>query len=177
MCALVEGEFLRWPCYSEPHDSTSIGLAPHLCLAAPGLALYLIILPRIYGFSTLGNPIELLLMAIPFVLAVSFLAQFVASGFKRRETAVVLFIATGLPLFFLVGVSWPLEGIPDSLRLTSRVFPSTSAIDGLVRINQMGASLRDVSRDWLTLWGLAAAYALLVVLATRLLNWGDALEH
>ena len=48
-------------------------------------------------------------MAIPFVLAVSFLAQFVASGFKRRETAVLLFIATGLPLFFLVGVSWPLE--------------------------------------------------------------------
>ena len=103
----------------------------HLCLAAPGLALYLIILPRVYGFSTLGNPFELLLMAIPFVLAVSFLAQFVASGFKRRETAVLLFIATGLPLFFLVGVSWPLERIPDSLRLASRIFPSTSAIDGL----------------------------------------------
>ena len=61
----------------------------HLCLAAPGLALYLIILPRVYGFSTLGSPFELLLMAIPFVLAVSFLAQFVASGFKRRETAVL----------------------------------------------------------------------------------------
>ncbi len=149
----------------------------HLCLAAPGLALYLIILPRVYGFSTLGNPFELLLMAIPFVLAVSFLAQFVASGFKRRETAVLLFIATGLPLFFLVGVSWPLERIPDSLRLASRIFPSTSAIDGLVRINQMGASLRDVSRDWLTLWGLAGAYALLAVLATRLLNRGGALER
>ena len=80
-------------------------------------------------------------MAIPFVLAVSFLAQFVASGFKRRETAVLLFIAAGLPLFFLVGVSWPLEGIPDSLRMASRIVPSTSAIDGLVRINQMGASL------------------------------------
>ena len=149
----------------------------HLCLAAPGLALYLIILPRVYGFSTLGNPFELLLMAIPFVLAVSFLAQFVASGFKRRETAVLLFIAAGLPLFFLVGVSWPLERIPDSLRLASRIFPSTSAIDELVRINQMGASLRDVSRDWLTLWGLAGAYALLTVLAARLLNWGGALER
>jgi ABC-2 type transport system permease protein len=101
----------------------------------------------------------------------------VASGFKRRETAVLLFIATGLPLFFLVGVSWPLERIPDSLRLASRVFPSTSAIDGLVRINQMGASLRDVSRDWLTLWGLAGAYALLAVLAARLLNRGGALER
>jgi ABC-2 type transport system permease protein len=149
----------------------------HLCLAAPGLALYLVILPRVYGFSTLGNPSELLLMAIPFVLAVSFLAQFVSSGFKRRETAVLLFIAAGLPLFFLVGVSWPLEGIPHSLRLASRVLPSTSAIDGLVRINQMGASLRDVSLEWLTLWGLAGAYALLAVLATRLSNRGGALER
>jgi hypothetical protein len=26
----------------------------HLCLALPGLALYLIVLPRVYGFSTLG---------------------------------------------------------------------------------------------------------------------------
>ena len=149
----------------------------HLCLAAPGLALYLIILPRVYGFSTLGNPLELLLMAIPFVLAVSFLAQFVSSGFKRRETAVLFFIAAGLPLFFLVGVSWPLEGIPDSLRLASRVLPSTSAIDGLVRINQMGASLRDVSHEWLILWGLAGGYALLAFLATRLVNRGGALER
>jgi ABC-2 type transport system permease protein len=27
----------------------------HLCFALPGLALYLIILPRVYGFSTLGS--------------------------------------------------------------------------------------------------------------------------
>jgi len=146
----------------------------HLCLAAPGLALYLVILPRVYGFSTLGRPLDLMLVAIPFVLAVSFLAQFVAAGFERRETAVLLFMAAGLPLFFLVGVSWPLEGIPDILREGSRIFPSTSAIDGLVRINQMGANLSDISRDWMTLWALAAAYAILAIAATRLLSRRDA---
>ena len=88
-------------------------------------------------------------MAVPFVLSVSFLAQFVSVWFKRRETAVLLFIADSLPLFFMVGVSWPVEAIPDVIRAASRVFPSTSAIDGLVRINQMGASLHDVSRDWI----------------------------
>ncbi|MBV9975684.1 MAG: ABC transporter permease, partial [Hyphomicrobiales bacterium] len=65
----------------------------HVCLALPGLALYLIILPRIYGFSTLGRLFDLFLMALPFLLAVSFLAQFISLWFKRRETAVVLFIA------------------------------------------------------------------------------------
>ena len=134
----------------------------------PGIALYLIILPRIYGFSTLGQLLELFLMAVPFVLSVSFLAQFVSVWFKRRETAVVLFIAVSLPLFFQVGVSWPVEAIPDAIRSASRIFPSTSAIDGLVRINQMGASLHDVWRDWTNLWILTAIYGLLAVAAARL---------
>jgi ABC-2 type transport system permease protein len=96
----------------------------HLCLAMPGVTLYLIILPRFYGFSTLGRPLDLLLMAVPFLLSVSFLAQFVGAWFTRRESAVLLFIATSLPLFFLVGVSWPLEAIPNALRGASVVFPA-----------------------------------------------------
>jgi ABC-2 type transport system permease protein len=140
----------------------------HLCLALPGLALYLIVLPRLYGFSTLGRPLDLLVMAIPFALSVSFLAQAISFGFRRRESAVLLFIAAGLPLFFLVGVAWPVEAIPAALRAASRILPSTSAIDGLVRINQMGASLGEVGREWTTLWILTAAYALLAVLAARL---------
>ncbi|MDQ0390883.1 ABC transporter permease [Labrys monachus] len=144
----------------------------HLCLAVPGFALYLIILPRFYGFSTLGGLVDLVLMAVPFVLSVSFLAQFVSLWFRRRETAVLLFIAVSLPLFFMVGVSWPVEAIPAALRAASRIFPSTSAIDGLVRINQMGATLRDVSRDWAALWILSAVYCLLAVAAARMLSRG-----
>jgi len=142
----------------------------HVCLALPGLALYLIILPRIYGFSTLGRLFDLFLMALPFLLAVSFLAQFISLWFKRRETAVVLFIAASLPLFFMVGVSWPVEAIPDFVREASRAFPSTSAIDGLVRINQMGASLHDVFRDWISLWALTGIYGFLAVAGAYLME-------
>ena len=78
----------------------------------------------------------------------------------------VLFIAISLPLFFLVGVSWPVEAIPPALRAVSRIFPSTSAIDGLVRINQMGASLADVFDDWARLWALVVLYGALASLAT-----------
>ncbi|WP_336492918.1 ABC transporter permease, partial [Methylobacterium nigriterrae] len=95
----------------------------HLLLVMPGLALYLIVLPRIYGFSTLGRLVDLFVLACPFVLSVSFLAQFVSVWFKRRETAVLLFIAASLPLFFMVGVSWPVEAIPAAIRSLSRIFP------------------------------------------------------
>ncbi len=140
----------------------------HVCLAMPGVALYLVILPRFFGFSTLGRPLDLFLMAVPFLLSVSLLAQFVGAWFTRRESAVLLFIATSLPLFFLVGVSWPLEAIPNALRAASAVFPSTSAIDGLVRVNQMGATLNDVWGDWITLWALTGIYGVLAVLAASL---------
>jgi ABC-2 type transport system permease protein len=136
----------------------------------PAVALYMIVLPRVYGFSTLGRPLDIFLMAVPFILASSLLGQFVGEWFKRRETAVLIFAAASLPLFFMVGVSWPVEAIPDGLRAASRVFPSTSAIDGLVRINQMGATLHDVSRDWATLWALAGVYALLAVMAASFMR-------
>jgi len=146
----------------------------HLCFAIPGLALYLIVLPRVYGFSTLGRFEDLVLLAVPFVLSVSFLAQFVGAWFKRRESAVLLFVAVSLPLFFMVGVSWPVEAIPDFIRAGSRAFPSTAAIDAFIRINQMGASILEVRRDWITLWILTIVYGFLAVAATRIANRNEA---
>src|SRR5262249_23074180 len=68
---------------------------------------------------------------------------------------------------FLVGVSWPREMIPPALDRLRRVFPSESAIDGLVRIGQMGAHLAEMRADWLYLWLLAASYFILAVAASR----------
>ena len=139
----------------------------HLLLALPGAALFLVVLPRLYGFSATAHFGDLLAMVVPFILSVSFLGQFVGSWFQRRETAILLFIALSLPLFFLVGVAWPAEAIPPLVRAASFIFPSTSAIDGLVRINQMDATLGDVFRDWTVLWGLALLYGLLAILSAR----------
>jgi ABC-2 type transport system permease protein len=140
----------------------------HLIIYIPALLLYLVILPRIYGFSTLGRLPDLFLFAATFILATSFFGQAAGTWFKHRETAVVLFVATTLPQFFLVGLSWPVEAIPPVMRVIGRIFPSEAAIDGLVRINQMGASLGEVSRDWVSLLALGLAYYLLAVLGSGL---------
>jgi ABC-2 type transport system permease protein len=143
------------------------GLA-HLLLALPGFILFLVVLPRVYGFSATDHILDLLVLAIPFILSVSFLGQLVGTWFKRSETAVLLLIAISLPIFFLIGVAWPLEAIPALLRMASVVLPSTSGIDGLVRVNQMGATLADVSHDWMRLWILAGVYAFLAIVAARI---------
>ncbi|WP_455707947.1 ABC transporter permease [Mesorhizobium sp. ORM8.1] len=152
------------------------GLA-HLLLALPGFALFLVVLPRVYGFSASSDVLAILTLAIPFILAVSFLGQFVGTWFRRRETAVLLLIAISLPLFFLVGVAWPPEAIPPILRTVSAVFPSTFGIQGLVRINQMGATLADVWQDWARLWLLTGTYAVLAVVAAWIVTAGRASDE
>ena len=47
----------------------------------------------------------------------------------------------------------------------SYIFPSDLAIDGLVRIDQLGASLWEVAHDWRGLWALAVIYFVLAVMS------------
>jgi len=140
----------------------------HLIVYAPTLLLFLVILPRVYGFSALGGPADLCLFAATFILATSLFGQAVGSWFYRRETAVLLFIATTLPQFFVVGLSWPVEAVPPAVRILGRIFPSETAIDGIVRINQMGAKLIEVASDWTALMWLGLAYYVVAVFGTYL---------
>ena len=97
-------------------------------------------------------------LSLPFILATSFLGQALGLVFRHRETAVLLVLASSLPQVFLVGVSWPAEALPGLLRQARELLPSVNAIDGIVRINQMGASLAEVRPDWLRLWCLTLLY-------------------
>ncbi len=143
----------------------------HLLIYLPALLLYLVVLPNIYGFTAVGRLPDLFLFAATFLLATSLMGQAVGAWARHRETAVVLFLATSLPQLFLVGVSWPVEAIPPALRFIGQIFPSEHGIDGLVRINQMGASLADVARDWFGVLALVLVYFVLAVSSTGIRRW------
>jgi ABC-2 type transport system permease protein len=137
----------------------------HLTIYLPALALYFIVLPRLYGFSTLGQPLQLFALASVFILATSFMGQAAGAWFKHPETPTLIFLGTSLPQLFLTGFSWPREAIPEAVRTVGFIFPSDFAIDGLVRIDQLGASLWEVARDWRGLWILAGIYFTLAVMS------------
>jgi ABC-2 type transport system permease protein len=142
----------------------------HLTIYLTPLTLYLVVLPRLYGFSTLGNLLQLFALASVFVLATSFMGQAVGAWFKRPETATLIFLGTSLPQLFLTGFSWPREGIPEPVQDIGHIFPSNFAIDGIVRIDQLGASLWEVARDWRGLWILAIVYFALAVMSAALVK-------
>jgi ABC-2 type transport system permease protein len=142
----------------------------HLTIYLPALALYFIVLPRFYGFSTLGQPLQLFALASLFTLATSFMGQAAGAWFKHPETPTLIFLGTSLPQLFLTGFSWPREAIPEAVRAVGYIFPSDFAIDGLVRIDQLGASLWEVARDWGGLWCLAVIYFALAVISAFLVK-------
>jgi ABC-2 type transport system permease protein len=142
----------------------------HLTIYLPALALYFIVLPRVYGFSTLGHPLQLFALASLFTLATSFMGQAAGAWFKHPETPTLIFLGTSLPQLFLTGFSWPREAIPRPVLIAGYIFPSDFAIDGIVRIDQLGASLWEVARDWRGLWCLAVIYFALAVISAAFLK-------
>ena len=64
--------------------------------------------------------------------------------------------------------SWPREAIPESVQAGGYIFPSDFAIDGLVRVGQLGASLWEVVGDWRGLWLLTIIYFVLAVISAFL---------
>ena len=145
----------------------------HLTIYLPALALYLIVLPRFYGFSTLGHLPQIFALATVFLLATSFMGQAIGAWFTKPENATLLILATSLPQFFMTGFAWPREAIPDAALALGRIFPADSAIDGLVRINQLGASIWEVAHDWLGLWCLTLAYFALAVISALAVKRGQ----
>jgi ABC-2 type transport system permease protein len=137
----------------------------HLTIFLPALALYFIVLPRFYGFSTLGHPLQVLALASVFTLATSFMGQAAGAWFRHPETPTLIFLGTSLPQLFLTGFSWPREAIPKPVLAAGYIFPSDFAIDGLVRVDQLGASLWEVAHDWRGLWALAIVYFALAVMS------------
>jgi ABC-2 type transport system permease protein len=142
----------------------------HLTIFLPALALYFIVLPRFYGFSTLGHPLQVFALASIFVLATSFMGQAAGAWFRQPETPTLIFLGTSLPQLFLTGFSWPREAIPKPVQAAGFIFPSDFAIDGLVRIDQLGANLWEVVRDWRGLWCLAILYFMAAVMSAALVR-------
>lgn len=130
----------------------------YLALYLVHAVFYFVVVYRIFAFPHRGNLTTTLVFALPFLLAAILLALTASTVFRHRETALQVLLFTSLPAVFLAGFSWPREMIPAWLNSVSLLIPSTSAIAGFLRINQMGAELADVAFEWRILWCLVGFY-------------------
>lgn len=121
-----------------------------------------------YGIARTARPAELWLFILPFLLATTWLGVVLGALFTRRDLPTQVVLVSSLPLVFLAGFIWPLELIPVPLNWLAQWVPSTAAIEGFLRLNQMGAGFDQISPYWWRLWGLALLNG---ALACWLLAW------
>lgn len=116
------------------------------------IAFVLEVVPRIFCLPQIGNPLDLWLIAIPFLLAIIFMAMTVTFLIRQRETGFMLIVFASVPLIFLSGVSWPGVSIPTFWKYVSYLFPSTFGVNAYIKINSLGAEMGDVKPEWHALW-------------------------
>lgn len=125
------------------------------------VAVYILcVVPRLFSLNQIAIPGVLTLLTLPYLTACIFFAMTASIAIRNRETCMLLFVFTSVPLLFLSGISWPGSAMPSFWKYFSYLFPSTFGINGYVRINSMGATLNEVAFEYRALWMQTGIYFL-----------------
>ncbi|MDR0939885.1 MAG: ABC transporter permease [Mediterranea sp.] len=125
------------------------------------------VVPRLFSLNQIGQTGTLTLFVPPYLAACIFFAMTASIAIRNRETCMLLFVFTSLPLLFISGISWPGAAIPPFWHYFSWLFPSTFGINGFVKINNMGATLNEVAMEYRGLWLQAGFYFVTTCIAYR----------
>ena len=116
------------------------------------------VVPKLFSLPQVGEPWTVMLFVLPYLFASIFLSMTLSGFMTSRESPMLVFVFTSVILLFISGVSWPKEAIPPFWKAVGYLFPSTSGIQGFIRINTAGASLNEVAHEYHTLWIQAGIY-------------------
>jgi ABC-type multidrug transport system, permease component len=149
------------PVNNHYHGTLRIVLGKALCyfMVYAIVSVYiLVVVPRMFRLNQIGQPGDLILFMLPYTIACIFFAMTASIAIRNRETCMLIFVFTSLPLLFISGISWPGAAIPKFWEYFGYLFPSTFGINGFVRINNMGATLNEVAFEYKGLWLQAGIY-------------------
>ena len=129
----------------------------YYALAAILLGFY----PRLFDIPHIGSIEDILLLLIPYLLAVIFFSLCVSVFIRNRESGLVLLISSSLIFLFMAGISWPKEMIPDAWWYIACCIPYTFGSHAFIHINSMGASLTTTGTEFIALCIQTVVYFLL----------------
>jgi ABC-2 type transport system permease protein len=115
-------------------------------------------------YSRGGNLAGMLVFILLYAYTIAAVGMLLGMLFRTRERSAQLLLGTSLPFLFLAGLAWPVQALPPMLQLLRWLIPSTAGIQGFIALNQLGASLSEVSIE-------AAALALLLLVSVSAGTW------
>lgn len=125
------------------------------------------LLPLIFQLPHLARPWEIVALMIPYILATSFFGLACSVFFSDSDAPLLLAAFFSVGLIFLSGVSYPLELMPWYWQWTHYVIPAAPGTLAFVKINSMGATMAQISQQYILLWVQCVGYFILACWAYR----------
>lgn len=141
--------------------------------AGQGIAVVLLYLPttlwlfavnsQLFYLPNNGSPLSVMLFLLLYLLVVVLFALATSRFFRFREEPLLLLFWCSIPLLMISGVSFPQESMPSWLYAIGRVFPSSPAIEGYIRLRSMGASCYEIREEIILLFVQLLLYGMVVI--------------
>lgn len=137
-----------------PIDRSAVAIGKALGGATQALiqGLILLILSPIVGVKlTVTSVLLVIVFAFLLAFALSSLGVVLASRMRSMQGFQVVMNFLMMPIFFLSGSLFPLQGLPDWMTVLTRIDPATYGMDPLRRVMLEGAGLPSALLDRLSL--------------------------
>jgi ABC-2 type transport system permease protein len=130
------------------------------------LCVYMLgMIPEWFGYGQDVSLTEIIALITPFILSSIFMGLTLSVIFKNRESSMMLYLFTSIPLLFLSGIIWPLSNFGPLWLAVREIFPSSNAIFGYIKMNSLGASIWETRKEIMSLWVQAGVYFLTACIA------------
>ena len=127
-------------------------------------------IPLMFGFPQNGNFLHIICLAVPFVIAVSFMGQTLSAVVNERESVFLLFVFSSVVFVFLTGVSWPRYLMSRLWWLVGDCVPSTWMVNGYVLMQTNGSTLYHVQHPYWMMWLQLPVMFTLAYVVERFIN-------
>jgi ABC-2 type transport system permease protein len=123
------------------------------------LCVYMLgMIPEWFGYGQSAGFTELIALITPFILSSIFMGLSLSVIFKNRESSMMLYLFTSIPLLFLSGIIWPLANFSPVWLVVREIFPSSNAIFGYIKMNSLGATIFETRKEIMSLWIQTGVY-------------------
>ena len=119
---------------------------------------------ELYGIGIQASRLDFWCFGIGVLFATLGLGIFLGIFIKDTALPTQIVLISSLPIVFVLGFIWPSDLIPEFLKILANFIPAYHAINGFLRLNQMGAEFGDILPQFFWLLGLGAGFSALFLL-------------
>jgi ABC-2 type transport system permease protein len=115
------------------------------------------------NLNVAGNLLSIILVMVIYSWVAASLGVFIGSVVSREDKVVAICVLVSMVMAALGGCWWPLEIVPEKVRLVGQLFPSAWAMEALHQLISFGGGLTDIVKPLVVITGYAIAASLAAI--------------